>query len=408
MAAIDIPTPGGVVTSVVTTATGWTWEKVADGLTRWVLDAVAYFVDGTVHLLLTSARPEVEAVWFTGDESPYATIRNVAGVSLGVFVFLGLLQGLLIGDTSGMVRRVSVDLPLAVLGMVVTTAVVANLLELTDALSAAVLESSGGQAVHFLSGFGVSVNSATQGFAALLLGLVAVFAGFLVWVELLVRSVLVYLLVAVSPLAFAATVWPAARGILRRVIEMLLAVILSKLVIAIALSVGVAALSGAGTAAEAGQPDLDQASVSLGTLLVGTSILAMAAFAPFLVLKLVPVAEAAVVAYGVSRSPVRAAQSTMGTVTYMSSVGRLSGSGRAGTSSSNAAGAADAAGGSGASLGATAVRLASGAPAAGAIAGAKAGAGKATRTAADAAGSAIPPSAGGQRATNAEGRKDQS
>lgn len=406
MASIGIPTPGGVVTSAAATATGWTWEKVADGLTKWVLDAVAYFVEGTVHLLMTSARPEVEAVWFTGADSPYATIRGVAGVSLGVFVFLGLLQGLLMGDTTGMVRRVSVDLPLALLGMVVTTAVVANLLELTDALSASVLESSGGQAVHFLSGFGVTVNSATQGFAALLLGLVAVIAGFLVWVELLVRSVLVYLLVAVSPLAFAATVWPAARSILRRVIEMLLAVILSKLVIAIALAVGVAALSGAGTAADGGQPTVDQASVSLGTLLVGTSILAMAAFAPFLVLKLVPVAEAAVVAYGVSRSPVRAAQSTMGTVTYMSSVGRLSGSGRTGTSSAGTDSDAAQGSGSGSTLGATAVRMASGSPAGGAIAGAAATAARTKRSAA-ATGDAVAPPPSEKHRPNPEARKDQ-
>ena len=35
--------------------------------------------------------------------------------------------------------------------------------------------------------------------------------------ELMVRSVLIYVLVAVSPLSFAAMVWPAARGILRDV-----------------------------------------------------------------------------------------------------------------------------------------------------------------------------------------------
>ncbi|MEC4630310.1 hypothetical protein VSS86_21530, partial [Bacillus safensis] len=84
---------------------------------------------------------------------------------------------------------------LAVLGMVATTAVVGRLLELTDALSTAVLDNADGQAVHFLSGFGVAVTNVSQGFAAVLIGLVAVVAGFLVWVELMVRSALVYLIV---------------------------------------------------------------------------------------------------------------------------------------------------------------------------------------------------------------------
>ena len=147
-----------------------------------------------------------------------------------------------------MMRRVAADLPAAVLGMVGTTVIVGKLLELTDALSAAVLAHSGGQAVHFLSGFGVTVTGATQGFAAVLVGLVAVIAGLFVWVELMVRSVLVYILVALSPLSFAAMVWPSARGVLRRTVELLLAVILSKLVVCITISVGVAALAGAGSA----------------------------------------------------------------------------------------------------------------------------------------------------------------
>jgi hypothetical protein len=136
------------------------------------------------------------------------------------FVFLGLIQGLLAGDISGMIRRVALDLPVAILGMIATTIIVDKLLQLTDALSAAVLTHSGDQAVHFLSGFGVAVTSATQGFAAVMLGLVAIVAGFFVWVELIVRSVLVYILVALSPLTFAAMVWPAARGMLRRTVEL--------------------------------------------------------------------------------------------------------------------------------------------------------------------------------------------
>jgi len=362
---------------------GWAWDKVADGITGWVLEAVGYFVEGVVGFLLTSARPDVTAVWFAGSGSPYATVRNIAGVGLVGFVFLGLVQGLILGDPAAMLRRVTFDLPAAVAGMVATTVVVGTLLDLTDALSATVLASSGGQAGQFLSGFGVAVNGATHGFAAVLLGLVAVLAAFFLWVELMVRSVLVYVLVAVSPLSFAAMVWPSARGVLRRTVELLVAVVLSKLAISIALTVGVAALAGAGTA---GQPTAswggaNAAATSLGVLLTGGAVLALAAFAPFLVLRLIPLAEGAVVAYGVSRAPMRAAQSTAGNVAMISSVSRLAGGGpgggmSAGGGMSSAGGAAGGDGGSGA--GPDAARFGGAATAAHAAAGGRSASGPPT------------------------------
>jgi hypothetical protein len=323
--AVDLPNPVDVVTRVISAPAGWAWDKVAQGITSWILGAVGFFVDGTVKFLLTSARPNVEAAWFSGANSPYATVRNIAGVALLAFVFLGLIQGLLAGDVAAMMRRIAADLPAAVLGMIGTTVIVGKLLELTDALSTAVLTHSGDESVHFLSGFGAAANGATLGFAAVLVGLVAVIAGLLLWVELILRSVLVYILVALSPLSFAAMVWPSARGVLRRTIELLLAVIFSKLVVCITISVGVAALASAGNADGSGTGVSGQVASSMGTLFVGTAILVMAAFAPFLVLKLIPWTEAALVAYGVSRSPVRAANSTVGTMNSAGSIARLAG-----------------------------------------------------------------------------------
>jgi hypothetical protein len=340
-AGADVPGVGiitGPISSLLGGAAGWAFDQIAEGIAHWVLGAVAYFVNGAIGFLTTSARPDVEAAWFAGPGSPYATVRNIAGVLLVGFVFLGLLQGLLNGDAAGMVRRVCGNLPAAVAGMILTTAVAGRLLELTDVLSAAVLSTSDQQAMHFLSGFGVTVTSLTSGFAAVLLGLVAVLAALVLWVELIVRSSLVYLLVAISPLGFAATLWPAAKGMLRRTVELLLAVILSKFFIAITLAIGVAALSGAGTAAPDGGPG-DQAAAGLGTLLIGAVLLGLAAFAPFLVLKLIPMAEGALIAHGISRAPVRAAQTGAVGLNSARGLSRISGSGQAAYRSGQAAGA---------------------------------------------------------------------
>ena len=320
-----IPNPLDLITGAAAAAAGWSWEQVADGIARWVLGAIAEMINGVLNFLKTTTRPDVTDAWFSGSGSPYAAVRNVSAVLLIGFLLAGIIQGLVAGDTSGMIRRVGVDAPVAVLGMIATTVVVDVLLDLTDSLSTAVLGNATGPTLSFIEGFGVGAQLLTGGFSTVIIGLVAVVAAVMVWIELMVRASLMYLLVALSPLAFAASVWPAAKGVLRRLVELMLAVIVSKLVISIALAVGVAALGGAGSAAGPEPGVGEWAAQGLGTLVVGTSILCLAAFSPFVVLKLIPVAEAALVAQGVSRAPMNTARSGMNTAYYARSLGRLGG-----------------------------------------------------------------------------------
>jgi hypothetical protein len=384
----DVPNPVGIVVDAFSSVGGWAFDKVAEGIANWVLGAVEFFVNGAIDFLRTSSTPDPNAAWFSGADSPYAAVRNLAGLLLVAFIFLGVLQGLLHGDGGGMVRRVAGGVPAAVAGMVLTTTVVGHLLALTDAMSDAVLAHTGDQALHFLSGFGATATSATGGFAAVLLGLVAAAAGLLLWIELIVRASLVYVLVALSPLSFAAIVWPATRSALRRTVELLMAVVFSKLVICIALAIGVAALSGAGTAgtstAGGGAGFASNAGASAGGLLVGAVLLGLAAFSPFIVLKIVPIAESALVAQGISHAPARGAQAGMSTVNSASSLRRIAGSNGSGSSPSGGSAAGPGSASSGSS--ATAGQVAGGAGATGgggaAAAGCAAAAGPAAATAA--------------------------
>ena len=322
-----IPNPLDLITDA---ATGWAWDKVVAGIGQWVLDAITAVLSGIVNFLQTSARADVTDAWFSGAGSPHATVRNLAGVLMVGFLLAGIIQGLAANDVSGMIRRVAVDAPLAIVLMVGTITVVNLLLDLTDALSTEVLGGSGGSAVQFLSGFGHATDMASGGFASVLAGLIIVICGALIWIELLVRASLTYLLVALSPLAFACLVWPAARGTAKRLVELLLAVILSKLVISIALAVGVAALGGAGSSAGSNAGVGEQMAQGLGTLMIGAGLMGLAACSPYVLLRLFPLAESALAAQGISRSPARGAQSTMGTVYYASSMKRLAGGGGSG------------------------------------------------------------------------------
>jgi len=342
------------------------WDTIVGGLVGWVVDAIAWFVKALLQFFERSSTPDLTSNWFSGDgrigphaQSPYGVIAWLSLSLLLACVLIGVVQGLLAGEGAAMAGRIARDVPLAILGIVATIGVVQVLLGATDELSHAVLDGTqaGGNAKALLQTLAEpSAFSAQASFVVFLLGLVAVVGSFLLWIELLIRASLIYLLLALAPLAYAAFVWPAARSMLRRLSELVVALVFSKLVIAIALAVAASALT-RGPSANGGVPTGEQ---KVGTLLVGVIMFCLASFAPFLLLKLLPVVEAAVVAQGISRSPVRTAQSAAQTSFY---VGRLAGTGGAGAAAAPAAATSGGGGGGRGSGAGTATRPVPKAPA---------------------------------------------
>src|SRR5262245_58916005 len=181
---------------IVSGATGFVWSQFMSGFVSWIVDAVAWFVGRVLSLLEDSTHVDLNAAWFTGSDGPYRKVLAIAAVLLLGFVFLGILQGLLAGDAMGMVLRVVRDLPLAILGMVVTIAVTAKLLELSDAMSHAVLRGGGDDAKEVLRVLTAAGSfSGHTSFVVALLGLLCIIAALFVWVELVVRQGVIYLLV---------------------------------------------------------------------------------------------------------------------------------------------------------------------------------------------------------------------
>ncbi len=308
---------------VVGGAAGFAWDQIIQGINDWIVEAVAWFVGRVLTLLEESTHVDLHAGWFVGADGPYRKVVGIAAVLLVGFLFLGIVQGLLAGDPMAMLARMVRDLPLAVLGMVTTIEVASRLLELSDELSRGVLRGGGDNAKQVLRVISdASSFSGQRSFVIAVLGLFCILAALFVWVELVIRTALVYLVIALSPLVFAAMVWPSARGLVRRLAEIVLALIFSKVMIAIAFSVGAAALAGLDNAGHANGGFTGNVTASAGTLFSGAVIFCLAAFAPFVLLKLFPAAEAAVAAQGISRGPVRATQQVS---QYSLSLERLAG-----------------------------------------------------------------------------------
>jgi len=304
---------------------GFVWNQVVQGMTKWVTDAVAWFVGRILSLLEATTQVNLKAGWFLAPGGPYTQVLDIAAVLLLVFVFIGLIQGLLAGDPAGMVLRMVRDLPLAVVGMVVVVEVGSVLLGLSDAMAQGVLTGGGDDAKRVMTTLTSHLDPSSGSLVIVVLGAFVIVASLFVWVELVIRGGLIYLLVAMSPLVFAAALWPAAKGMLRKLVELIVALIFSKVVIAIAFSVGAAALAGVGNG-NAPAAGTDALTANAGTMFAGAVIFCLAAFAPFVVLRLFPVAEAAVAAQGISRGPVHTGQSAASTSFYLE---RLSGHGSA-------------------------------------------------------------------------------
>jgi len=304
------------------------FELVIGGLTAWILDAVVWVVGGVFNFFLDSTDPNVQADWFVTGDGPYATTAAIGATLLVGFVLAGVAQGVIAGDVGGMLRRMALDLPVAVLGMVGLVTITQTLIQLTDALSAGLLQNFAddiGQFTAVVTSLSVLSGGTATAFVVFLLGLVTVIAGIILVAELVIRAALIYIVVALAPLVFAAQLWPALRGIGRKLLELLVALILSKLVIAVALAVAAAAMVGTGSGGEVTAlppPEVvaedpgGSVTQAVGILLAAMAAFGVAAFSPMLITKLMPITEAAVVAAGIKGAPVRAGQQALSVSSY--------------------------------------------------------------------------------------------
>ncbi|MFA9432823.1 hypothetical protein [Egicoccus sp. AB-alg2] len=250
----------------------------------WLLEQVASFLD-------TSTRPQLTSSWF---ERAYQDMAVVAVFGLLPFLLLAIVQGVVRQDPGMLLRATFGYVPLAAIGTAAGVVVVDLLVQLTDELTAWVGRSLGSDLAGFSTGMGESLASLpagmggpVAGLAALLAAGVVAFAAFAIWLELLLRQAAIYVAVLFLPLGFMAMVWPATAHWLRRLVQGLVAIILSKFVIVAAMALAAVALG-----EPASEVAADGDSGGFGVVLAGASMLALAALAPYVLLRLIPVFEA--------------------------------------------------------------------------------------------------------------------
>jgi hypothetical protein len=246
----------------------------------WVAGGAKFALDETAKVLTQTTRPNLKSTWFSG---AYWRMAGIAALLTVPFLFAAAIQALMRSDISLLARAALGYLPLAMLTVGVAAPVATLLLAATDELCGLVSSAGAGGGARFLGSAGAVfglAHFASQPFVTFLLGAITAGGALMVWLELAVREAAVYVIVLMLPLAFAALVWPARRVWAVRSVELLVALILSKFAIVAVLGLAGAAL---GQGPHGG----------LSTALAGTVLVLLAAFAPWALLRLLPLSELA-------------------------------------------------------------------------------------------------------------------
>jgi hypothetical protein len=310
--------PGQAVTSAVTGAAQNVVETAGDSALRSFTAAVAsagkFFLEKVGGLIHSTTSPDVvNADWFA---SQYRVMLALAVIIALPILLVSVAQSIVRADGMQAIRSAFVFLPLAAILSAVGPALAQMLINISDWMSAALGGNAAADAQKFMSDAGTalaglgagSVNPAAPVFGVLLGALIITLGALSIWLELLLRAAAIYISVLFLPLALAAMIWPAGWRWCRRLIEFLIAIIFAKVFIVAIINLAAAGL------ARGGLGDKFEG------VLAGGALLLMAAFTPIALLKLIPLAEAAVVTAGHQRAALRQATQGATALTTSSSV----------------------------------------------------------------------------------------
>jgi hypothetical protein len=278
------------VTSILTSVAGAPLKAAAgvglSAVSGFIVAGAEAMLGEVVKLIGLATTPSLSVSWFS---TRYWRLSALATLLTVPFLFAAAVQAIIRTDLGVLLRAALVDLPIAALAVTIAAPLVTLLLAATDEMCALV---TGGNNVDgtFLITTSGDLKEAGGGFLLIIIAVVILLAGMVLLVELVMRAAAIYIVVLFLPLGFAAMVWPARRVWIKRMLETLIALILSKFAMVAILSLAVAGLASFGT-----HPS------PVTTALVSMALIVMAAFSPWALLRLLPFTELAAEARGMLR-----------------------------------------------------------------------------------------------------------
>lgn len=291
---VDLPGAGDIVGGI-----GGFFGGLAADAGQLVVDYAVEFIFGLIAQAIAmvtsalaqsfnSASTSVDLVggWFTSEGGATVTTMTsvIAGSLVLVFLLLSLIRSMAAGEFSAMWRAAFVDVPAAFLGTALTVLGASALLTMVDEASVALLGRDAEQLAAFAEVLADTERLSLAGLLGIVFGLLFIIGAVLVWVQLLVRAALIYIVIAFAPITWVTRAYPGTRNIASRGIQIAVALIFSKFAMAVAFRLGSEAL---------GSYDPTSGEADLGAMLVGASMMLLTAFMPWLVFKALPLVDAA-------------------------------------------------------------------------------------------------------------------
>jgi type IV secretion system protein TrbL len=289
---------GDIITAPVRAVAG----GAVDAVTSWVADTAQWILGRVISFIDHSTTPTLDADWFT---ERYKFMIGLAALVLLPMLLIATIRAVMNQDLSQLGRSFFVYLPIAILGSFIAVHLTQAFLAITDSMSAAVARNVAGDVSDIFDSVGGTLSKSTEAtgpavpsFAIFFGALLLVIGSFFVWLELLIRSAAVTVAVFFLPMILAGLVWPAAMRWTKRLVEILMALIVSKFVVVAVISLATASLANPGGG-------------GFGTVMGAAALMLMAAFSPFALLKLVPMVEGAGIDHlqGKGRGPVESMRS---------------------------------------------------------------------------------------------------
>ncbi|HYA44244.1 MAG TPA: hypothetical protein VED59_01455 [Acidimicrobiales bacterium] len=303
------------------TPTAWANALIGLVIREVAAGAVRMASDTLGQALVSTTGPGLEGGWFP---PVVGNMMKVAGFFVAPILFAATLGAILRQDMRRLARAWGACLPLSLLGGFAVAQLAEEGVKVTDDLSE-MIESvvSPDLQVNFAKAVtGGLAYTLTWGPVVLIPVLIFLLGALAIWLELALRSAAIQLAVLFMPVALVGLIWPATAHWAKRLVELLGALLLTKPVIVAALCLGSHALAVG-----------DNAS----SFVVAVAVLLLAAFAPFAILKLIPVVEVSAIAHmqGLSRQPARAVERAVQSV--MAKVAQANGAATVGSQSAHGA-----------------------------------------------------------------------
>jgi hypothetical protein len=277
--------PIGFVCDLASNATGSAQAAASDyvigGIAGAFVTAAAQLGELALTALDSSTAVDLSAQWLR------ANVAVLAAITLPLLVGLFVVQvatSVLRREAGGLVRAV-VGVGKAVVGSVLALALTQLALTAVDEMCEAIARAAGTTVADAAAQFFnfTALATTTSPGLQLIIGLLMCVGFLLLWGVLLFRKAALILIAVFAPVAFAGSVWDQTRVWTRRWLEIVAALVFSKLVIVVVFVVGASAFSGTGPdVAGVGVGQAGEAARSLSDMLVGLLLLVIAVFAPWL------------------------------------------------------------------------------------------------------------------------------